>query len=607
MPIRMSVGSDLFAHSLLCCGCARQIRSVRMQSWLAALRRSATALIASLLSSRKKKRGAEIAPAAAASAAAAEEEEPEDRRVKQRCDSAAAASSGSRPQAHSEALVFGVPESSAASSSGLTRLPSVLVHLVMQQLKFEELARLASTCRLMRADSLHPSVGRNLLPDNEATVSLNPPPSASDVASASHWARDHMRAEQRVHSSLGRAHLPVTISTNVDVGPKSSPELIAMSQSERVAALVEKIAGWAHVESLSLDGARDWSEQDALTFLQSPAIQRVQRVEGAAGVWMRESVQTALCRLPLLESLDVDLDDRDHPSLRLHPSAFAHATALRSLKIGGVQVPTFHLAGLVSVSNLTSLEMQVQQYTRYEDAERKLLPWLMRHCKPMLSKLRALKLTNVCLAAYGQTADLFRAMPALRYLETDNWYPDHILRSLIHAGAAAMPDLRVVRFWQDRSGDSGGDGDLTSSLLRKMLKAFPRVKYCLTICGDGDEQMVTREEYEGWSQVCTQQNHAPAGPDGIAGKCTNDDDDGGGAEADDAEAASDKAPADAAEGDDGEEDDDDAEVAEDDGGDEEGEDEEEAPLDSAQSLALIDADYQRAIKTAGEWAPAKQA
>ena len=53
-------------------------------------------------------------------------------------------------------------DSPHALHSPLTLLPSVIAHLVMQQLRFEELASLASTCRLMRDDALHPASGRFL-------------------------------------------------------------------------------------------------------------------------------------------------------------------------------------------------------------------------------------------------------------------------------------------------------------------------------------------------------------------------------------------------------------------------------------------------------------
>ena len=326
-------------------------------------------------------------------------------------------------------------QSSAFSLSSLTHLPSVLVHLVMQQVQFEELARLASTCKLMRTDALHPSVGRFLLSNEDDVVSLEPPHSASEIDAAEDWMLDRIRVLQRIHSPLGRAHLPAMILANVELErPDSAPDLAALSHSQRVTALAEKIAGWAHAETLVLDGAASWPEEDALALLQSPPIQRINHVQCAAGVWLTEPVLTALCRLPLLESLDASLFDRARRTQCLHSSALVHAHSLRSLSVRGAQVPTSRLAGLASLSlRLTRLELRIDEFSdEREDAEEKLMSWLVEHCRPMLSRLRVLQLSNFNLAAlsYDDMRDLFCAMSALRYLQTDSWHPDRILRGL---------------------------------------------------------------------------------------------------------------------------------------------------------------------------------
>lgn len=340
---------------------------------------------------------------------------------------------------------------------------------------------------------------------------------------ADYCSRENFRLEQQSHSPLGRAHLRVTLDANLSIAG-SILEFAQLSQSQLVAALVDKAARWLHVETLNLRYAASWSESDAIAFLRSPALRRVRSVDHACGAWLSSSVQSALCRLPGLSSLGVRF--HSHPSCRLHPSVLAHATALRRLRVVIADGPPCMLAGLVCAPQLSSLTLEMRGCFRHREVpEPGLSACLMLHCRPMLSQLRALRLGFFNPQALTRQAihGLLCAMPALRYLETDSWHPNWLLRGLTDAGVAALPDLRVVRYSQDQSGSSGGDGCLGSRQLRAFLSAFPLVHYCLSLFGDGDDRECMLRRFAKWPQVCTAPDHTEPDADGrLESNCVED-------------------------------------------------------------------------------------
>lgn len=400
------------------------------------------------------------------------------------------------------------------SASGmLTRLPSVLVHLVMQQLQIEELAPLASTCKMMRADALHPSAGRCVASSSVHVVSLLSSLSAVDCDA------NPAAALNAVYSPLGRVHLRVTLGCAVDVG--EGHPLAGLTSTQRVAALADKAAGWSHVETLNLRGAASWPEHDAIAFLQSPLLQRVRSVDEASGVWLREAVQCALCRLPLLSSLmmgEVTTFDVEHPSLRLHPGALRQAAGLRSIAIDW-SVATDQLAGLICLPALTSLTLIGSHRLKGSPVAR--IQWLHQFAHATLSRLRTLRLTACNLSALPRKdlRSFLRAMPQLRYLHTDQSQQNQILRGLIDSGPASLLELRVVRFSPDDE-RWAYQAPLDRSMLCKFLSAFTRARYCSSIADDDDDFAVIAR----WPRVCTHRDHAEPGPEGLAGECSTDTD-----------------------------------------------------------------------------------
>ena len=415
------------------------------------------------------------------------------------------------------------------SESSLTRLPAVLIHLVMQHLPLTSLAHLASTCRRLGSEALHPSAGRyvDVACPYTHEVSLSPP-AAVDLATVYPFAREEARAEQATYSALGRAHFKVTLLASLWLDDPA-PHLAGLSQTQLAAALVTHASRWSHVDALDLSNAEWWSVKDALALLQSPALQRVSSVVSAAGVWLCEAVQTAMCQLSLLSWLDVGETDEGHPVLRLHPSALVRATSLRRISRSQANVPPYMLAGLVVASGVTRLDLQMSSWAAGADKSptEPLIAFLTLHCRPMLGNLRVLQLTNFNLVTLSRVdrRRFFRAMPRLAFLRTTSFFPNAMLRSLMDTGADALPELRVVRFWQDRSGDSGGGGDLSRPLLRAFLSVFRRVRYCLELCGDGDESAEATREFAQWPRVCTKQDHAaPRITDGLCEECPQDKD-----------------------------------------------------------------------------------
>ena len=361
--------------------------------------------------------------------------------------------------------------------SPLTRLPSDLVHLVMQQLSIDSLARLSCTCRLLRADAMDPAAGRYLLDCPQNVVTLRDSLSPSEYAAAARWKRQEHRFQQQTHSPLGRAHLRVTLCADLSlVG--LAPQLAAMSLSQRVVALAQKAAGWAHLSTLDLAGAKHWPVADALVFLHSPGLTRVPSATNVAGVWMTESVQTALCRLPALCTLSVGPTLEYHPSLRLHPSAFASALALRSMVVHSLLVS--QLAGLVCAPSVECLNLSVTRHANSASSTNECLRWLRTYALSALSRLRVLHLRSFHFRRLSRKylGDALRAMTQLRYLYIINFDLNDALRGLIDAGPESMPELRVVQLWSPETSRALPLSLLAPMLLR-FLHRFTQVRCCL--------------------------------------------------------------------------------------------------------------------------------
>ena len=389
-----------------------------------------------------------------------------------------------------QSALAALDNASHSAASPLTRLPTVLVHLVMQQLQFVELARLASTCRLMRADSLHPSAGRFLrsFPKCRRTLFLE----VHDVRTA---------------SPLARAHVAVTLALEQASHWLSAREILD--------AFLLLAARWAQVERLDVEWADWWSEADAIELLS--ALPRVTSVTCISGVWMREPVQSALCHLPLLSSLSpLSFGDSSHPSQRLPPSALMHATALRSLSYDRCDLPPLMLAGLICVPQLTALELSSYLAPKSEHPALGTIAWLHTHCRPMLSGLRALRLHRFNLEAQSRR-DLrrfFGALNQLRYLSTERYTPDGVVSSLVDAGAVALPELRVVHFAQ-HTRDSPS---ISPPLLRRFLRLFPLVRYCLAARGDLAQRRA-HERFALCERVCVKSDHAKPNDAGLCSEC----------------------------------------------------------------------------------------
>lgn len=404
------------------------------------------------------------------------------------------------------------------SQSALTRLPTVLVHLVMQALQMEDLVRLACTCRLMRADSLHPSAGvflrcvpRPFDTGYTHSLSLKQPHSDPD-----NW------STLRLYSPLGRAQLAVTLTV---YDPQDSSKVM-LPPVDLIAALTAQAAGWSHVDVLDVRGAEWWAAEDAIRLLSHPSLQRVRLVVNLDGVWMTESVQTAVCRLPRLSSFHIGRQgDHPHPCLRLHPAAMGHATALRSISFNRSELPTYRLAGLICVPQLTRLELSTDNWTSDEEQPAEgMLAWMCLHLRPLYSNLRMLLLDSLNLGNQSRRdmRAFFGLMSQLRYLRTESWHPNAILRGLIDAGADALPELRVVAFWQyPEDHQRVTVHPLSSTLLLRFLRLFPQSRYCLTHDGV-DGQYWLRQRFELWERVCVKANHAEPDSDGMCGECTDD-------------------------------------------------------------------------------------
>lgn len=140
----------------------------------------------------------------------------------------------------------------------------------------------------------------------------------------------------------------------------------------------------------------------------------------------------------------------------------------------------------------------------------------------MLGHLRALSLDNfkLDLLPRSDLRSFFRALPRIRYLHTSDWYPDRILQGLLDAGENALPDLRVLGFFQALS-EREDCGFVSPPLLLRFLAAFPLARYCLTISGHGDERPLHTflARLEPWPRICTAKRHAAPDADGRCGHC----------------------------------------------------------------------------------------
>lgn len=95
----------------------------------------------------------------------------------------------------------------------------------------------------------------------------------------------------------------------------------------------------------------------------------------------------------------------------------------------------------------------------------------------MLRCLRVLQLPDLDVGEM-HTDDLCRllgAMPSLRFLATKHRHPNCILRALRAVGPQALPELRVVRFWQRYSAFPDSN-DLNQNVLMQFLKRFRTVR-----------------------------------------------------------------------------------------------------------------------------------
>ena len=288
------------------------------------------------------------------------------------------------------------------------------------------------------------------------------------------------------------------------------------SGSDSADVLITFVRGWAHLTKLDVEGAVRWAAGDALKLIA--ALPQLTAVNNLAGVWMTEAVQSALCRLPQLSSLSsAYLDYTWHPLLRLHPSALAHAGALRYLCWHRCDLPPYLLAGLIRVPQLTALTLSSTKHSRFDPQT---LWWLHRHCMPMLGGLRALRLHHFHLARQSPS-DLrrfFAVLTQLRHLTTDCLDPSGILSSLSDAGPASLPELRMVHCAPYCAGLSVS----SPILLRQFLRLFPRVRCCLVAWLITEERPMY-EQFALWERVCVKSNHAIPDSEGACDECVEPD------------------------------------------------------------------------------------
>ena len=338
---------------------------------------------------------------------------------------------------------------SLPSRSTLMHLAVVERQLIMQLLDLADLARLASTCKQLGSESLHPLCGRF------HPTAVEPFPRASQVIKP-------LQLPHLSHlSPVVWAHRPMSVRLD---GLCSVPSLDLASQTE---ALFQRVASFRRVVSLSLwDSPQQWTEEDALRLL-SLVRHSVELVWGvrSGSIWLENvRVQQALFSLPRLTAVR-GLTTR-HPNGALLPSALEHATKLRTILL--IPPSSYSvLRPLAALPSLTRLEICCSTEDDLESIEPASLSFpLVRECEVETDHWRG------DIDARPILMPFFMGMRALKSLQLNTTpLADCALDCCVQLGARQLPSLQRVVL-RDAA-------DVDGFIVHAFLAAFPSCELCI--------------------------------------------------------------------------------------------------------------------------------
>ena len=329
-----------------------------------------------------------------------------------------------------------------SSSPSLMRLALVERQLVLQHLDYTSLARVLCTCRQLAVEALHPQCGKFI--QTQSTFPLK----IAEAVGFTPWSPNPIHA-----SPLFRAHMPIELR-------------LTSEHAEDIPGLIAQLVPFKRFHEIVLwEAGAEWTEEQALQFLQSPVAQSLRRVWGLRphSIWMDSlAVQRAIFALPLLHKISCDFDPQFE--LSVDQGALTEARMLREVTI---ELPTRDHRGLApfaAVPHLTHLELLLVRSTAAETPP----------CTTSIPTLTFLSLDVRESAASGaptraQLRALLAGFPKLEVLlaETFN-HSESVLRSCLALGAARLPALRCVEILSR--------GGVSVALLRRFLVQFPAVE-----------------------------------------------------------------------------------------------------------------------------------
>ena len=393
----------------------------------------------------------------------------DDRAVRQRTDQ----------QHHAGETETTAAAAPAASSSSSTRLVSSFLRLavverqlVMQGLDLISLARLASTCKQIRAEALDKEAGKFI-----------PKPRREEPLET--LCLLHKRRSAHC-SPLFRMHAPMTLRCTGQIA--SLANVLLLHQARQFSRVVE----------FCVDDSV-WPEEQMLWLLALPCMQHVTGLDfSASSRWVdKPLVQTAVFGLPRLDSLRMAVG----PNTVLLPSAVATASKLATLRmeVSGGMFPDGSLRALHSAPSLASLSFD------FDNPE---FPRELVWCLP--PTLTHLGLWNVHIprdVSRSLVKALVSRTPLLSSLHLAFVSVEATLRGLLHAGATALPSLHSVEFGCVTPDDFsvGIDPDPLEPIFRRFLRHFPsttvRIEFLEEYWEDPEELRVVQTRYAGWPTV----------------------------------------------------------------------------------------------------------
>ena len=428
--------------------------------------------------SSKRKTGTAAAAVAAAAESPADTAGTDARAVRQRMGQMLRAETDAPTALAALAAAAALSSLSAstlpAASSFLRLLAVAERQLVMQGLDLGSLARLASTCRQMRAETLDKAAGKFL--------------EQSNCSNRLYYAHRIAEPHPAHTSPLFRKHASMTLDAPYDGDAE---------------ALIHWAAPFSRVERFTAGPCDWWSEEQMLHLLSLPCMQHVRELKlSGSSLWLdRPLVQTALLGLPQLKESQLTIG-RD---TKLLPRAVATATQLASLEVvrWEEQFPADSLRPLRLAPNLTSLGF------RFHSEESPLTPELAFCLPPTLTHLELWGVDVPRDAPRPLLKALFSRTPLLSTMYLSFVSIEATLRGLLDACVAALPSLREVEFAKMRPVDFsvGIDPDPLEPLFRRIAHRFPRVSLGIGFeehAWDSSEQLdAVQLRYARWSSVET--------------------------------------------------------------------------------------------------------